>query len=373
MKTQFFGLAAAALLTGLAQSQTFETIATESFDYPAASDLDQQNGGFGWFQQWFAFGAGIIDVPGIDAVGGAANMNSNNQGGFRQPKTGPWTSTVAPDFNFGSDSGTIWVSFSAQRVSDEQYGGLSLWTSFVGEKLYLGSPFATNEWGFASPGGSSATVAGSNVDNATRLVYRIDYAPGDETASLWLDPATPHPTTTPDATSTVGDHDWNELRIQSGEGASNGWLFDDIVIECQDCTPNDIDADTDMIDTVAGGVQNLTLNGGLENEGKNFWLLGSTAGTTPGIPVNPFGTLNLNFSNYLLFTLNNPNSGLLGNSFGVLDGDGKANSTVTVPAGALTALAGVTVNHAYFVFSIDPGTGVLNIDKLSDAQGLTPN
>jgi hypothetical protein len=367
-KLPLFGASVAGLaLTSLASAQTFSTIATETFDYPNGSSIDGQIGDFGWFQQWFAGGAGSIEVPGLDATGGMANTTGNNAGAFRQPKTGPWVPTVAPGFNFGGTGFSIWVSFTAQRPpsSNSAYGGLSLHTSFVGEKLFLGSPFQSNEWGLAIPGCCSFQIAGSDVTQVTRYVARIDYQAGDERCRVWLNPAVAHPTTTPDLDVIVADHTWNEIRLQSGEGGANGWLWDDIVIECADCLPDDIITDTATLNVAAGGVQNMQLFGGLENLGDLYLLAGSLSGTSPGIPLSA-GVLPLNFDAYFNASLTSPASVGLSGAFGTLDLDGRAFASLTVPGG-ITPLVGLTANHAFVVIDL----ATLSIVKVSTAAPLS--
>jgi hypothetical protein len=79
---------AALTLATAANAQTIDTVATDSFDYPAGDSIDGKTGGFGWFQQYFG-DAGTIETPGLDGVGGLLNTVNNNAGTFRQPKTGP--------------------------------------------------------------------------------------------------------------------------------------------------------------------------------------------------------------------------------------------------------------------------------------------
>ena len=364
MKSILIGAAGALALAATANAQQISTIATETFDYPAG-DLDQQQGDFGWFQQWFAFDGGVgastavVVSPGLDATGGAAETSVNNAGAFRSPKTGPWVQTVADGFNFGGGNGQVYVSFTAQRApgSDAQYGGLSLHTSFVGEKIFIGSPFQTNEWGIGDPGfGSSATVPGSSVDTPTRIVVLVDYQTGDERLRMWLDPATANPTTNPDLDLIVSDHDWNEIRLQSGEsatGGSFGYIFDDIVIECVDCTGDGLLSDTTSISTFFGGTANLDVFGGVENEGDFYIVVGSFAGTSPGTPFGVLGVVPLNFDAYTNLTLANGAAGGLTNGFGNLDGDGRADVDLNIPMGQ-TNLAGLTASYVAVV--IDAAT-----------------
>ena len=66
-----------------------------------------------------------------------------------------------------------------------------------------------------------------------RIWYPITCATGGDTVDLWVDPVDAHPTTTPDATLTVADFEWNEVRLQSGanNGGTTGYEFDGILIE----------------------------------------------------------------------------------------------------------------------------------------------
>ena len=228
LKLPLLGLALAALAS-TANAQTYQTVAYESFDYPAGTLLGGQAGGTGWFNSWWS-GAGedgsVINAPGIDAVGNKCTTNIENEGSFRVPESGPHPD-LAPDFRFGTGDGVMWISFSAQKVGDDDYAGVSLNEQFVGEKLFIGSPFQTGEWGVADPvGGGSFTVPGSDVTLLTDVVVRVTFGPAGDTVDMWLTPATDHPATVPDGTLMVADFQWNEVRIQSGAnngGHKEGW------------------------------------------------------------------------------------------------------------------------------------------------------
>ncbi|MHC4261389.1 MAG: hypothetical protein ACYSWX_02610 [Planctomycetota bacterium] len=366
-------VASLALAAG-ANAQQIDLVAAESFNYNAGDPIDGQVGGEnnGWFQQWFAGGAGVIEVPGLDGIGGAANTNGNNAGAFRQPKTGPWIQTVASGFNFGGGDGSMYVSFTAQRPagSTSQYAGLSLHTSFVGEKLFLGSPFASNEWGIGDPIlGQGASVAGSDVTQATRIVVRMDYQPGDERCRMWLNPSEAFPTSGADLDLTVGDHTWNEVRLQAGEpsdGSNTGWLFDDIQIHCVDCVTNDFSTDTNSINAILGGTANFEVFAGLDKEGDLYQVVGTLSGTSPGLPLGPGILLPINFDALTSLTINDPNGIGLTNGFGTLDLDGRAFPNFTLPSG-ITAASGLTVSFAYVVID----STAFTITKASQAVSIS--
>ena len=358
MKTlRFLGAALGASVLASAASAQFNTIARESFDYADGSAIDQANGDLGWFQQWFAgccFGgssAGFVTSPGFDAVGHKLTMTANNEGAFRGPHTGTYKNSISTTLNYGDDGSTIWVSFTTSRTpgADNRYGGLSLHTSFVGEKLFLGAPFDAFEWGV----GGGATVAGSNIDTPSRLVYRIDYQPGDERLRMWLNPSVPHPVSTPDIDQTVGDHTWNEIRLQGGEGPSfNSWEFDDILIEAEGADPN-LEVNTNALSASIGGTQTMIQALGDSHAGSLYIVLGTTSGTSPGFPFGS-SVIPLNIDAYFNLTLNNPNSALMPKSFGTLDAIGWAFVDFNLPAGSSASLVGLGLDHVLCEIQVAP-------------------
>lgn len=98
-------------------------------------------------------------------------------------------------------------------------------------------------------------------------------------------------------------------------------------------------------------------------------LLGTTSGTSPGIPISPV-VLPLNLSSYLLATVYDPQGSPLEGSFDILDLHGTATATFTLsPSGTTPALAGTTVHHAFLVFS---ATGGVELASNPVALGLDP-
>ena len=86
---------------------------------------------------------------------------------------------------------------------------------------------------------------------------------------------------------------------------------------------------------------------GVPNAGGMYMLLGSISGTTPGIFILPGVVLPLNFDVYTQFTFSFPNSGLLSNSMGTLNGQGQATATFNLPATGNPGLVGLTIDHAF--------------------------
>ena len=88
--------------------------------------------------------------------------------------------------------------------------------------------------------------------------------------------------------------------------------------------------------------------------------------------VIPFGpdikiggqTVPLNDDAYLRLTFSSPDEALLSNSFSVLDGDGKANATFTLPSSSPVSLIGMTFHYAYVVFDPPSFTGFGNFIRV---------
>jgi hypothetical protein len=110
-------------------------------------------------------------------------------------------------------------------------------------------------------------------------------------------------------------------------------------------------------------VLSFSLDAGPPRAGRAYWLLGTIAGSDPGLGL-PNGTVvPLNPSVYLDFSIASPNTFPLGNSMGVLDGLGQAGASFTLPGGLPAAAAGLVVTHAFVLLS--------PVDFASNAQEVT--
>lgn len=114
-----------------------------------------------------------------------------------------------------------------------------------------------------------------------------------------------------------------------------------------ECQP--LAGDVSSISVVFGGVQTLQLDAGLEFAGCNYWVVGTTGGTLPGLVVDGL-TVPINSDGYTHFTLTSPNQAPLAGSLGLLDGLGRAVAQFSVAAGSSVVLAGKVVHHAYIAF-----------------------
>lgn len=99
----------------------------------------------------------------------------------------------------------------------------------------------------------------------------------------------------------------------------------------------------------AGGSQNFALDAGAGQAGGGYLLLGTTAGTSPGLDLIQ-SVLPLNVSDYLLFTIASPNTHIAG-SFGLLDAEGRASATSLFPPNLNPILATLEFHYAFVVLN----------------------
>jgi len=120
----------------------------------------------------------------------------------------------------------------------------------------------------------------------------------------------------------------------------------------------------------AGGTAEMFLDAGAANAGGLYFVLGSTSGSTPGIPFGA-DTIPLNFDGYFSFTLAHPNTAPLGATFGTLDADGCGTATFTLPAGGFPgpSVAGLEVTHAFAVLNLG---GTLDFISEPSAFAILP-
>lgn len=312
-------------LSAVAPAQQFDTIAFESFDYATGTPLGDLNGGSGWVAPWYSgptLDHALVATPGYDSVGERLQTSINNGGSFRLLDAAGFEN-FTENQQFGKDNTTLWVSFWAQRdpSSDDDYGGLSLFVQFDGEKVFLGSPSQTSEWGLQDVGGGflpAETVSGTQDVVLARLVYRFDFLPGDERVRMWIDPSVPHPTTAPDLDTTVTDFRVNEIRLESGNSVvQTGFNFDEISIELESDRP-----DFTITNLIAGQSSNWSITN--MTPGNTVRIGYSTVGAGP--TTTPFGVI----------ALSPPISELPQQT---VDVNGEVNLSVPIPGNA----AGITL------------------------------
>jgi len=164
--------------------------------------------------------------PSIDGIGNKGHVVYEYEGAYRKPDV-----FLAPDLEenqlLGADGGVLWVCFWAARPAgcQDQFGGVSLYEQFVGEKLFIGSPWMSGGWGIGIPGVGDFPVAGTDCNVLTNLVARIDFLPGDERVRLYLNPLATHPTTGEVLDMMVPDFHFNEVGLRSGGTSAVGGTF----------------------------------------------------------------------------------------------------------------------------------------------------
>ncbi|MED6334279.1 MAG: VCBS repeat-containing protein [Planctomycetota bacterium] len=155
----------------------------------------------------------------------------------------------------------------------------------------------------------------------------------------------------------------------NGDGSqdvlSASWLTNEISWYENLAAP--LNASPATISLTTGGSQQMSLKAGTAFAGLPYLVLGSTTGTTPGIPIDSW-LIPLNLDGYTTMTLIAPNSGPLGNTFGLLDSSGAASASFTVPAGMPASLVGVNLDHAAVVIELLPT--LLHLVFVSNAVSL---
>ncbi len=210
-----------------ASAQTILTISEDSFNYAAGSDLGGQSGGTGFTNAWDGGNGTVINAPGLDGVGNKATTSVNFAVSFRTPDPTGFDHLLDGG-QFGADDTTIWIGFHSVRstATNGGYGGFSLFDLGGTERLFVGSPWMTDQWGLQEyPTGTHHLVPNSNVDVPTELVVRIDFQVGVERLRLWLDPLVPNPDGPADIDIPYPELDFESIRIGSG-GGSGDELYD---------------------------------------------------------------------------------------------------------------------------------------------------
>ncbi|MEQ8768842.1 MAG: hypothetical protein RL885_33360 [Planctomycetota bacterium] len=116
-----------------------------------------------------------------------------------------------------------------------------------------------------------------------------------------------------------------------------------------------LEADVTTLSVAVGGSVQLDLYGGTRNAGQTYLLVGSENGTTPGFTFQGV-SVPLNAGLYLNYSAANPNTPILTNTLGTLDGCGEAQASFNLPPSGPTFLVGRTLNHAWIAFDT-LGTG----------------
>ncbi|MBZ0152316.1 MAG: hypothetical protein K8J09_12375 [Planctomycetes bacterium] len=103
----------------------------------------------------------------------------------------------------------------------------------------------------------------------------------------------------------------------------------------------------------AGGVpQAFAIDCGPAHAGSLYWVVASGSGTRPGF-LSPLGpqTIPLNLDGWTSLSLQLANTAVYSNTLGLLDANGRANASFSLPPG-VAGLAGTTLHHAVVVLDL---------------------
>ena len=123
-------------------------------------------------------------------------------------------------------------------------------------------------------------------------------------------------------------------------------------------------SDTHLMSVDTGGTAQLTLDGGVGSAGFAYLVLGTTSGTSPGVPLPNF-LWPLNVDAYTTYTLS-PH-GELKQFFGILDGAGRGNAQIVLPGGLSPALIGFQYHYAWLGIDL-----AMLLDPLVSASNPVP-
>jgi hypothetical protein len=163
-------------------------IAYEGFNYPAGSSINQQNGGSGWSGAWQTLGGqtAIIDGSSLTSGNLAVSGGALATAGFQPPNQGSSVATWIRDLGtpLGADNTTDYFSFLLQPDAGFGfYGGLNIGNLFVGlsgKQSFYGLEGPANNLNL-----SNVPVV---VGQTELFVLRVDFLPGDDMLSLYLNP-----------------------------------------------------------------------------------------------------------------------------------------------------------------------------------------
>lgn len=233
-KTRFrLALLGAAICLSAAGSASAAIIASDHFNYSeGAFTTDAWNGGTGWNGAWRDSSGTATYDPAIGADGRlhteSISTGDRHKGAIR---------TFSTPYDVASN-GPLWgtVSISVTNMGET---GQYAWLSFVNgntEQFRFGRYETSNtNWGVqvgnAAVNFAGGTTPGSTVvlDQAARLVFKMEYVGGNTIYNLWVNPtaSAEGDLGTPDASITrAGSPVFDGIRLQSRASAT----FDDFVL-----------------------------------------------------------------------------------------------------------------------------------------------
>jgi hypothetical protein len=203
--------------------------------YPTGEGISGKNGGIGWGGAW-----GAVSIEGF------ASQVRNNSSSFSYPGYTPTTTPPLSSGNylnlaagFGTNnpnsifrtldvtSGGAYDSrqyLTTNATSESVIGadGKTLWGSFL---FQLPSAGSTTTFGLGNPGVGDSTFALTGSASSNLLVFRIDYAAGNDTITFFNNPSLPF--TAVNGTSQTGDFSFSTF-VFTQSGTDTESRLDDI-------------------------------------------------------------------------------------------------------------------------------------------------
>jgi hypothetical protein len=271
------------------------------------------------------------DAGGTDLFGWAAYVDGNVAAvGSYQDDDGGTNAGAVYVFRF---NGSTWVEEQKLLASDakalESFGYA---VDLVDDELLIGAPLE----------GATGTTAGS------AYLFRYD-------GSSWVERQKLIP-----SDGAANDKFAFHLALAENVAVSGAWRDDDAgadsgsayIFERGGGFHHPLNGSPCAISLLAGGTQSMVIDMGAAYAGSLYWIFGSVTGTTPGITFPGGINLPLQFDPYFKLTLAHPFFGIFGGFVALLDGDGEALASLTLPPGSDPGLAGVTLFHALTVSAV---------------------
>ncbi|MHC4516389.1 MAG: LamG-like jellyroll fold domain-containing protein [Planctomycetota bacterium] len=142
------------------------------------------------------------------------------------------------------------------------------------------------------------------------------------------------------STSSGSNYDLDDFRLTNRAAPAH---------EIQQWANAKLRADKTQVSISAPGSQKLTLNAGLPQAGRLYWIFGSVTGTWPQVPIGPVN-IPLVPDPYTHITIGLPNTPMLTSFRGQLGRSGQASASFNIPKNAPAAAIGVTAYHAFAVY-----------------------
>ncbi len=272
-----------------------------------------------------------------------------------------------------TDDGVTWDTLKTQvsdsdaqlpRLAKREMDGVYLVTYQVGSSnLDMYSKVSTNPYDWSGPqnpfstainshdsqpvvlpGGTFLVTYAQQVASVFDVYYRTSYdgTSWSDAVRVTTDPShydtQPHPL--------PGEEPGTIVLSWSHQESHDPYVDHDIWVDPSLSVSLLLAIDVDSIPSADGGVIQFSLDAGPAFDGRDYFLVGSLSGTSPGTPLPGGGTIPLNrdaLTDYILSNYNNP---VFVDFRGTLDADGRALAFLDAP-GPVPLAVGRIMNFAF--------------------------